>query len=110
MSGVSSIGDFTSITMTRGDSLFADLALTKDGEPFTPEEGDLIFFSCENEAGATVMGKTIPIDTLRLSLYPEDTRALRPGNYKFSLRLVSGSGSVVDTFVKGKLRLEKEVE
>ncbi len=108
MSGVSCIGDYTSITMTRGDTLHVSLTLTKDGEPYAPAETDVIYFACENEKGVTAIAKTIPKDTLMLTLYPEDTRSLRPGIYKFNIRLVGTS--VVDTFAKGKLRLEKEVE
>lgn len=109
MNSVTTIGRLTNINVTRGDSFYSELTLQRDGQPFTPAEGDLIVFAAETGTGRTVMVKTIPLDTLLLALYPEDTKALRPGTYRYNIRLVAADGQV-DTFVQGKLRLEKEVE
>ena len=108
MNNITTIGGVTNITVTRGDSLYLAVSMVKDGQPYTPAEGDVVFFSAENGAGLTVFGKTIPTDSLVLSIYPEDTRALHVGTYKYNIRLITAAGDV-DTFVRGKLRIEKEV-
>lgn len=109
MNNITTIGGVTNITVTRGDSLYLAVAMTKDGEAYTPAEGDVVFFSAENSAGHTVFGKTIPTDSLILSIYPEDTRSLNVGTYRYNIRLVTASGEV-DTFLKGKFKIEKEVQ
>ena len=107
MTSVTTIGRNTNITVTRGDSFYGTVTIMDGDEPYVPAEGDLIFFAVENGAGVTVMGKTIPTDTLLLALYPEDTKAVNPGTYKYNIRLVKET--TVDTFVQGKLKIEKEV-
>lgn len=109
MTSVYTIGRNTNITMTRGDSFYATVTMRQDGEPYTPAEGDVVFFAMENHAGVTVIAKTIPTDSLLLALYPEETKGLPIGTYTYNIRLVAAAGTV-DTFVRGKIKLEKEVE
>ena len=92
----------TSIEMTRGDTAKLQLYLTyQDGEPYEPEEGDVIRFAMKKTFSDAVepdLVKTIPIDTLVLHIEPEDTKALEYGTYRYDIQLTKANGDV-DTFI-----------
>lgn len=99
------------ITLTRGDSMFVDLTLTKDGEAFTPEEGSSIRFAMKKkytDADSTALVINIPIDTLRLAVEPDDTKSYQMGKtYVYDIQYTDASGNV-DTFISGTLTLTEE--
>lgn len=103
----------TTITLTRGDSFAADIQIMQpDGEPYTVDPGDQVRFamkkSIKDEKCSVI--KEIPIDTLRLTLEPEDTKNLDFGNYVYDIQLTKSNGEV-DTFItKSTLILTEEVE
>lgn len=108
MQTITTIGRHTRITLTRGDSFYATIGMTKDGEAYTPQEGDVVTFTARTTYGADVaIQKTIPTDTLLLALYPADTQDLAYGTYVFDIQLESQGD--VDTFIVGELKLTKEV-
>lgn len=111
--------DGTNITMTRGDTLVADVEMKRDGETYLPEEGDVVLFAVKNTTmvggGANykdetpILEKVIPNDTLQLVLNPEDTKPLKFGEYVYDVSITFADGSV-DTFITtASLTLTPEV-
>ena len=101
------------ITLTRGDSLVLNLQLTKNGEPYVPEQGSEIRFAMKKRYTDAdedvVLLKTIPIDTLILEIEPEDTKELTMNKaYVYDIQLTDSSGRV-DTFLSGKFTVGEEV-
>lgn len=98
------------VFLTRGDSFDLTIALKyKDGTSYTPQEGDIITFALK-EAKMTpgnqefvnktpLILKTIPNDTLLLSLVPSDTKNLKFGNYKYDCEITFANGKVC-TFIE----------
>ena len=104
--------DGTKISLTRGDSFFCTLTLTKNGQPYTPAQGDSIRFAVKkNYNSPTVLiEKLIPNDTLLLHLRPEDTKLLQIGKYVYDIELTDEDGEV-DTFIaEAVIELTPEVK
>lgn len=102
----------TSITLTRGDTLLLQLTLTKNGEEYTPAEGDVIRFALKQKYTdtQTKVLKVVPNDTLLLELEPEDTKTLSMGKtYVYDIQLTDANGRV-DTFISGTLTIDNEVD
>ena len=102
----------TTITLTRGDSFMADISITdQDGNPYIPVEGDAIRFAMKAsyKDGQPLLVKNIPIDTMKLTLDPLDTKELDFGKYVYDLELTKANGAV-DTFItKAVIRITEEV-
>lgn len=100
--------DGTNITMTRGDTLVADVSMTRNGTEYEPVEGDAIRFAVKNTTmvggGANykdeepILEKVIPNATLQLVLNPEDTKPFKFGEYVYDVSITFADGSV-DTFI-----------
>ena len=112
-----------SITMTRGDTLRVkvDIYRTVDGEqePYTPTVSDSLRFALKHPTmNATrteytdqnpLITKTIPTDTMVLTLLPTDTKPLGFGEYVYDIELTMEDGTV-DTFIsEAKFTLSPEV-
>lgn len=101
------------ITLTRGDTFAAEISITApDGDIYTPVEGDSIRFAMKssyNDDEPCLILKDIPLDTMKLTILPEDTKPLTYGSYVYDIQITKASGEV-DTFIKGKLKLTEEVE
>lgn len=101
----------TDITLTRGDTLYVDITITKNGELYIPQEGDTIRFAMKHkytDADVLII-KEIPIDTLQLKIEPQDTKNLTMGKtYVYDIELTNQYGDV-DTFIIGKFTISKEV-
>ena len=100
------------ITLTRGDSLFLEISLTKNGQSYTPAVGSSVRFAMKEKYTDTevTLEKQIPLDTMLLSINPEDTKPLPMGkSYVYDIQLTDEAGHV-DTFIEGKFTLGKEVE
>lgn len=103
--------DGTTITLTRGDSFYCHLTLTKGGETYTPDPADVIRFALKKDYFNTeaLITKTIPNDTLVLSLLPVDTKTLAFGTYVYDIEITFADGDV-DTFInEAKFTLAPEV-
>lgn len=103
----------TDITLTRGDSLAIQLALEKDGNPYTPDIGSVIRFAMKakykDPDSEVVLIKNVPIDTLLLEFEPEDTKDLTMGKtYVYDIQLTDENGQV-DTFISGTFTVGEEV-
>ena len=101
------------ITLTRGDTLTLTVELTKDGETYTPEEGDVIRFALSKgylgEPGYEFkLDKTIPNDTLTFTLSSTET-ALDYRSYNYDIQVTHSDGCV-DTFISAKLTITGEVK
>ena len=101
------------ITLTRGDSLSIQIALEKDGDPYTPAYGSSIRFAMKakykDPDTDVVLVKNIPIDTLQLDFEPEDTKDLVMGKtYVYDIQLTDENG-FVDTFIQGTFTIGNEV-
>lgn len=102
----------TTISMTRGDTVRIQLALTEpDGEAYVPTEGDEIRFAATPKWGTeTCVRIDVPTDTLLLEIQPSDTKQLAFGDYWYDIQLTRANGDV-DTFVdRAKLVVKEEVE
>ena len=101
------------IFLTRGDTFKAHLTINyPDGSVYTPKEGDSIRFALKEniEDEECLILRDIPIDTMLLILYPEDTKELEFGSYVYDIQLTKANGDV-DTFITAsKLKLTAEVE
>lgn len=101
------------ITLTRGDTLTLTVELTKDGEPYTPEQGDVIRFALakgyETEFGYELLiTEVIPNDTLTFTLSSTQTQ-LEYRAYNYDIQVTHSDGCV-DTFISAKLTITGEVE
>lgn len=101
------------ITLTRGDTLLLEIKMIKEGELYTPVEGESLRFAMKNKYldpdDQVVLVKDIPIDTLILQLQPEDTKELpMRSKYVYDIQFTDINGRV-DTFIKGTLIIEEEV-
>lgn len=103
----------TTITLTRGDTLKAQITLTDaEGNPYEPAAGDVIRFAAKKNYSdnAILINKKIPTDTMILTLNPADTKELAFGDYVYDIQLTRSSGEV-DTFItKGTLVITEEVD
>ena len=101
------------ITLTRGDTLTLTVGLTKGGEPYVPEQGDVIRFALskgyETDFGYELLiTEVIPNDTLTFTLTPTQT-ALEYRAYNYDIQITHSDGCV-DTFISAKLTITGEVE
>ena len=103
----------TTITLTRGDTFVALISITKqDGTPYVPNDGDKVRFAmkAKYEDPEPLVVKDIPIDTLTLTLHPEDTKGLSFGKYVYDIQLTKADGTV-DTFItKATIKITEEVD
>ena len=91
----------TTITLTRGDTFEALVSATKrDGTQYIPVEGDVIRFAMKEnyDDPRPLLVKDIPIDTMMLTLEPQDTADLNFGKYVYDIQLTKANGKV-DTLV-----------
>ena len=112
--------DGTTITMTRGDTLAVQVEILRNGEQYTPQDGDIIRFALKNAVfnrGRTayidpepLIVKTIPNDSLILRLDPEDTKSLPFADYAYDIEITFANGEV-DTFIaEAQLTIAPEVD
>ena len=106
------------ITMTRGDTLVTTVEVIFDEEPYIPVEGDKVRFAVKHPTmnadkteytdAVPLILKDIPIDTMELTLEPDDTQVLGFGKYDYDCEITFANG-IVQTFISDKLILTKEV-
>lgn len=83
-----------------------------DGSPYLPIEGDTVRFAMKSSytEEEPLLVKDIPIETMKLILEPEDTKALAFGKYVYDVQLTKITGEV-DTFItKGTIKITEEVD
>ena len=89
----------TSIYLTRGDTLRIQLSITKNGEPYELQDGDIITFSLKKKINdkECILQKTIGADYL-LEIEPEETKDLNFGQYIYDIQMEYADGTI-DTFI-----------
>lgn len=107
------------ITMTRGDTAEFDIQIVKKVDKklykYEPEEGDTLRFAVKRSYTdkTPVILKNIPIDTMVLTIDPEDTKKLGFGNangrYVYDIELVFANGNVETVIPRGELLILEEV-
>lgn len=102
-----------SISLTRGDSLYITITLTKDLQEFTPNETDVVHFAVKknyDDPEYLIVKELKPNSAgeFILELLPEDTKSLPFGTYRYDLSYDDGNG-LVYTFVIDAINLTKEV-
>ena len=93
--------DGTTVTLTKGDSFYAQIVIKNPaGTTYTPQQGDSVRFALKKryQDAEPLILKDISIDTMLLSLAPEDTKDLKVGEYVYDVELTKANGDV-DTFV-----------
>lgn len=102
----------TNIILTRGDTFTATVSIIDaNGNPYIPKEGDSIRFAMKQsyEDAKPSLVKSVPIDTMKLVLKPEDTKDFPFGKYVYDIQLTTATGEV-DTFItKASIKLTEEV-
>lgn len=110
------IDDKFNIKMTRGDTFVRNIILTKNGETYTPEQGDIIRFAMskvyKGKSGyELILEKVIDNNSLEWIIESEDTADLPYGKYVYDLQITYGATGYVETFANKKtLTLTEEVE
>lgn len=101
------------ITLTRGDSLFLQVEMNKNGNKVQPKEGESVRFAMKyrytDPDEKVLIHKQIPLDTLLLEIKPEDTKPLKFNKtYVYDIQYTDIDGRV-DTFINGTITLTEEV-
>ena len=101
------------ITLTKGDTLKATVTIVDStGQEYSPEVGDVVRFAMKQDYtdAAPLVTKTIPNDTLLLTLASADTHSLESGEYVYDIQITYANGDV-DTFIdRGMIVLTEEVD
>lgn len=101
------------ITLTKGDTLKATVSIVDStGQAYTPQEGDVVRFAMKQDYNdqTVLVTKTIPNDTLLLTLASADTHSLTAGDYVYDIQITYANGDV-DTFIdRGTIVLTEEVD
>ena len=101
------------ITLTKGDTLKATVSIVDStGQAYTPQTGDVIRFAMKRDYTdeSVLVTKTIPNDTLLLTLASADTHSLEAGDYVYDIQITYANGDV-DTFIdRGTMVLTEEVD
>lgn len=101
----------TTITLTKGDSFYCQLTLTKGGTEYELEEGDAIVFGLKKKCSDETMlvSKQIPTDTLILHLDPADTGALPVGDYVYDIEVQLANGDIDTVINRARFTIVPEV-
>ena len=101
------------ITLTKGDTFKAIVTMVDPtGQEYTPQSGDVVRFAMKQDYSdpSVLVEKTIPNDSLLLTLDSEDTHSLEAGGYVYDIQITYANGDV-DTFIdRGILMLTEEVD
>ena len=99
------------IKLVRGDTFRTEVGASQDGEPYEPQNGDVIRFSAKKyyQDKKVAISKVVPNETLLLELQPSDTKSLDFGPYYYEVQITFANGDV-DTFICGELELLPEAD
>ena len=102
--------DENTIAITRGDTGYIHLDLTKDSEPYPYEEGDTVTFSVKKnyEDEDYAVQKIVPAGTA-IILNPIDTKKLEYGDYFYDIQLNTTLGEIFTVVGPAKFKVTKEI-
>lgn len=105
----------TNIKMIRGDTESIRVAVEKDGGvKLDLVKGDVIYFTVkenyysEDRKIQKVISEFENGEAL-ITIHPEDTRQLKPGNYVYDIQLNRSNGQVKTIVPKSNFRIEADV-
>lgn len=103
--------DGLTITLTKGDSFYCTLTLTRNGQPYEPAEGDSILFGLKRsyKDSTALITKQIPTDTLLFHLDPADTEDLPVGSYVYDIEVTMANGDVDTVINRAVFKIVPEV-
>lgn len=113
--------DGTNITLTRGDTLIAEVKATvkSTGEDYIPTAQDHVRFAMKRnqmDAGRKrfideepLLEVSVPTDTMILRIEADATKEFDFGQYWYDIEITFEDGTV-DTFIEGILTLTKEAD
>lgn len=103
--------DGTTIILTKGDTARCLINIVVDGEPYVPQEGDIVRFAVKKAYSSrpVLISKIVPNGSQILTLNPADTKRLPAGDYVYDVEMTFANGDV-HTFIEGELTLKPEVE
>ena len=103
----------TTITLTRGDSFSLQVNINVNGEPYSPDPGDIIKFKLKRNLMDSkrtqyldekpLICKQIPWNTMILELIPNDTKKLLFGEYVYDLEITFATTGRVYTFINNAI-------
>lgn len=108
----------TDITMVRGDTLRLSVGSIKtaDGENYILSDSDIIYLDVKKSAAdrVAVFSKTATaadyVDgMLPITIFPEDTAELSPGDYFFDVRLFMDEDNIYTIVPMSKLKIVRNV-
>ena len=110
----------TTIKMTRGDTVEIEVEILRNGDAYTPQEGDAVRFAMKRAAmnskqsafkdAEPLVVKAIPTDTMVLRLDPEDTKPYEFGEYAYDMQITFANGKVSTFIADARLVLMPEVD
>lgn len=108
----------TTITMTRGDTerIKIDIYNQADGTMYTPDPRDSLRFAVKKnyEDDEVLVFIDIPVDTMILTIRPEDTKFLdygaSKGRYKYDVQLTTADGDIHTVIPRSDLIILEEVD
>ena len=108
----------TTITMTRGDTerIKIDIFNQADGSMYRPDPLDTLRFAVKKnyDDDEVLVFIDIPIDTMILTIRPEDTKFLdygtTKGRYKYDVQLTTASGDIHTVIPRSDLIILEEVD
>lgn len=89
------------IDVRRGDTVQLELTLTNNGEPFVPES-EKVVFSVGGVGGCLF---SLEAENMVVKIPHEQTKKLRPGDYKFDVRVYDVGKNLVATPIFGTFRV-----
>lgn len=98
------------LTLIRGDTEQIKVMLTKNGEPYKPndvKDGDLLTLTIRKYV--ELLKKQIELPNNIFELKHEDTKNLPAGELEYDIEYRKPDNSIVKTLVKGKVKIIKDV-
>lgn len=102
-----------SVFLTRGDTALIEVELlNEDGEEYTPESGDHLYFRLKQSTTAKVIliEKEIDMDTMVLELTEDDTKDLKFAVYKYEIELVTANNYHFTVIANADFEIGVELE
>lgn len=100
----------STISITRGDTGYIHLNLTKDNEAYPYEDGDMITMSVKkNDTDEEyAFQKEVPAGQV-IILQPADTKTMEYGEYVYDIQLNTTLGEIFTVVGPAKFKVTKEI-
>lgn len=97
------------VTATRGDSVYLNIKLTKNGEDYEMAEGDTLTLTIKKTTSSkkALISKTF--EDLTVKIESGDTDSLEYGTYYYDVQLTSANGDIDTVIPPTKFVIAEEV-